>query len=474
MEQGKQVSIQDIMSRLDRTKATRFYWLLTLLSTIGGFLFGYDTSNIGTAMVFMPASYHSGALVEGYLVSGASLGAAIGALIAMALTDRYGRKSMLIFDAALYTVGAVLSAVTVDLAMLLISRTLIGLAVGADSAIATAYIAEYAPKGERGSLGILQQWMITVGILGAYLVGMATLFFAPGLAYTVDWRLMLGVAAIPSLIGLAFRFMMPESPRWLLLRGERKKALDALNKLGIQTSEQELSAVNIPEERKKFTLTKGMKRALLVAGLFMMFQQITGINIPFYYGPTVISSLHIFRAGSSVVYSQAYAVAASSILAVINVAATYIGFRLIDRLGRRSLALTGYIGMAVFGFVGTILLLEHILIGLLIAFAGFIIFFAFGVGGTGWIIQGEYFPTEVRGRLAGIVAFIDWIANFAIVEVFPLLRITIGLAYTEALFGILSVAAFIVFYFIMPMTKGKSVEEIAEMFEKGYSVRERA
>lgn len=132
--------------------------------------------------------------------------------------------------------------------------------------------------------------------------------------------------------------------------------------------------------------------------------------------------------------------------------------------------------MAVFGFVGTILLLEHILIGLLIAFAGFIIFFAFGVGGTGWIIQGEYFPTEVRGgRLAGIVAFIDWIANFAIVEVFPLLRITIGLAYTEALFGILSVAAFIVFYFIMPMTKGgKSVEEIAEMFEKGYSVRERA
>ncbi len=217
---------------------------------------------------------------------------------------------------------------------------------------------------------------------------------------------MLGVAAIPSLIGLAFRFMMPESPRWLLLRGERKKALDALNKLGIQTSEQELSAVNIPEERKKFTLTKGMKRALLVAGLFMMFQQITGINIPFYYGPpTVISSLHIFRAGSSVVYSQAYAVAASSILAVINVAATYIGFRLIDRLGRRSLALTGYIGMAVFGFVGTILLLEHILIGLLIAFAGFIIFFAFGVGGTGWIIQGEYFPpTEVRGRLAGIVA----------------------------------------------------------------------
>ncbi len=135
-------------------------------------------------MVFMPASYHSGALVEGYLVSGASLGAAIGALIAMALTDRYGRKSMLIFDAALYTVGAVLSAVTVDLAMLLISRTLIGLAVGADSAIATAYIAEYAPKGERGSLGILQQWMITVGILGAYLVGMATLFFAPPGSHT--------------------------------------------------------------------------------------------------------------------------------------------------------------------------------------------------------------------------------------------------------------------------------------------------
>ena len=162
-----------ILDRLDNSKAGRFYWLLTLLATIGGFLFGYDTTNIAIVEVFLPKSFISSAtnpFITGYLFSGVSLGAAAGALIAASLIDRYGRKSMLIFDAFLYTLGAILSAVSVDLVMLLISRTLIGIAVGADSAIATSYISEWAPKNRRGSLGILQQWMITVGILGAYII----------------------------------------------------------------------------------------------------------------------------------------------------------------------------------------------------------------------------------------------------------------------------------------------------------------
>jgi MFS family permease len=155
----------NILTRLDQRVPTRFLWQLTLLATLGGFLFGYDTSNIGSALNFVP--YHLKGLALGYLVSGASLGAAAGAILAGPLADRFGRKALLVIDAGIYAAGSILSAVTWHTSVLLIARTLIGVAIGADSAIATAYIAEYAPKDRRGSLTMLQQWMITVGILVA-------------------------------------------------------------------------------------------------------------------------------------------------------------------------------------------------------------------------------------------------------------------------------------------------------------------
>ncbi|HEX5298501.1 MAG TPA: MFS transporter, partial [Streptosporangiaceae bacterium] len=138
-----------MLSRLDERKPTAFYWQLTLLATLGGFLFGYDTSNIGSALNFVPYGLHGLAL--GYLVSGASLGAAAGAILAGPAADRFGRKALLVIDAGIYAAGSILSAVTWHASVLLIARTLIGLAIGADSAIATAYIAEYAPKDRRGS-----------------------------------------------------------------------------------------------------------------------------------------------------------------------------------------------------------------------------------------------------------------------------------------------------------------------------------
>ena len=457
-----------ILDRLDNSKAGRFYWLLTLLATIGGFLFGYDTTNIAIVEVFLPKSFISSAtnpFITGYLFSGVSLGAAAGALIAASLIDRYGRKSMLIFDAFLYTLGAILSAVSVDLVMLLISRTLIGIAVGADSAIATSYISEWAPKNKRGSLGKLQQWMITVGILGAYIIGLAVLYGIPASAFTLDWRILLGVAAVPAAIGLAFRFIMPESPRWLVNKGKYKEAVKSFKTLGIDTDEQELGREYPVDTVKKKRLTPGVKRAFLIVGLFMVFQQITGINIPFYYGPIIIKNLHLFASTTSPVFSEIFIVEAASIFAVVNVAATYIGFKLIDRAGRRKLALIGYGGMALFGFIGAILKYAGQDIGMLVAISIFIVFFAFGVGGTGWIIQGEYFPTEYRGTLASLIAFIDWISNFAIVEIFPYMDDTIHIAGSLVVFAILSVVAVVIFYRIMPVTKGKSVEEITSMFD---------
>src|SRR6202161_2159541 len=205
---------RNVLEDLDSRIPTNFYWYLAVLACIGGFLFGYDTSNIGSSLGFIP--YHLSSFATGYLVAGASLGAAAGALIAGPLTDRFGRKSLLITDAAIYAIGAILSAVTVNAFMLLASRTLIGLAIGADSAIATAYIAEFAPSDRRGSLTMLPQLMMTGGILLASVVALVVLRIARGSAGTVGWRVIFGVGAIPALIGLVMRAEMPESPRWLM------------------------------------------------------------------------------------------------------------------------------------------------------------------------------------------------------------------------------------------------------------------
>jgi len=193
-------------------------------------------------------------------------------------------------------------------------------------------------------------------------------------------------------------------------------------------------------------------------------QQITGINVPFYYGPAIILQLHLFGSTSNPVYSEIYSVLAASILAVINTTATYIAFKYIDRIGRRTLAIFAYIRMFASDLIGGILVMNGILVGALFAFAGFIIFFAYGVGGTGWLIQAEYFKTAVRGRMAAIIALLDWLANFAIIEVFPVMLSSVGLAGPMFIFGALDAIALAIVYFLLPETKGLSLEQVVKMF----------
>ena len=470
----------DVLAALDERAPTAFYWKLTLLSTLGGFLFGYDTSNIGAALNFVP--YHLTGFWAGYLVAGASVGAAVGALSAGRLTDRFGRKRLLVADAAIYALGAILSAVTPDAEVLLFARTLIGLAIGADSAIATAYIAEYAPKGRRGALSMLQQWMITVGILVAYVIALVILRAAPGSAGTVDWRLILGLGAVPALIGLVLRSTMPESPRWLMRQGRYDKAREALASFGMEVSDQaiEKTARRLEEadarEEGRRRWTPGLKRAMTVVCGFFVFQQITGINVPLYYGPHLLGP--IFQGGSSKVASTIAGVEVTSIMTAVNVAATYFGFRYIDRIGRRKLALGGFLGMAIFavtaavglGFFSGDARLVLVMVGL----DFFIASFAIGVGGTGWLLQGEVFPTRVRGSAAATGATVDWLANFALIEVFPVWNAGIGLGWVLVCFAGLCVMAIAFVWRFLPETKGLSVEEVVEQFEREAAGGERS
>jgi len=461
-----------LLESLDTQEASSFYWYLAVLACIGGFLFGFDTAVIGSVLDFIP--YDLSNFATGYLVAGASIGAAAGALAAGPLTDRFGRKSLLLADAGIYALGAILSAVTNGVALLLVARTLIGLAVGADSAIATAYIAEFAPKNRRGSLMIMQQWMITVGILASYLVAIAVFKIAPDSATGVDWRIILGIGAVPALIALALRSRMPESPRWLMERGRYSDTQQAMGKLGMEVSESQVrEAAEQLKERKReakqqTNWTPAVKRALWIVAMFFVFQQITGINVPFYYGPQLMGGY--LASGKSAVDAAIAGVEAAAILGAVNVVATFFAFRWIDRAGRRKLALGGFLGMAVFILVAawgvSALTGTPRVWVIMVGFSFFITSFAIGVGGTGWLIQGEVFPTAVRGRAAATCASVDWMANFVIIQWFPTLNSALGLAWVMVLMAALAALAVLFVARFLPETKGVPLEDVTALFER--------
>ena len=467
-------SNSSVLTTLDDRVPTAFYWQLTLLATLGGFLFGYDTSNIGSALNFVPYNLHGLAL--GYLVSGASLGAAAGAILAGPASDHFGRKKLLVIDAGIYAVGAILSAVTWHAAVLLTARTLIGLAIGADSAIATAYIAEYAPKNRRGSLSMLQQWMITVGILIAYIIALIIFAAWPASAASSGWRLVLGLGAVPALIGLVLRTQMPESPRWLLRHGRYEDVQKAMAALGTEASMEDVRrAASVIEKvegdpsRRRAAWTPGVRRALIIVSVFFIFQQITGINVPLYYGPHLLGPI-FSGAHANLVQTTVAGIEVTAIMTSVNVASTYLGFRWIDKFGRRVLAIGGYTGMIVFALVAALGLVATSgtlrLVVIMIGLDFFIASFAVGVGGTGWTLQGEVFPTAVRGQAAAFCAMIDWLANFLLIEVFPVWQNAIGLAGVLVCFAGLAAMAIVFVWKFLPETKNLAVEEIIGLFEK--------
>jgi SP family arabinose:H+ symporter-like MFS transporter len=222
------------------------------------------------------------------------------------------------------------------------------------------------------------------------------------------------------------------------------------------------------ERARKTQWTRGVRRALIIVCLFFIFQQITGINVPFYYGPTILSKY--FLSGHNAVAAVVAGVEATAILGAVNVVATYFAFRWIDKIGRRPLAIWGYAGMTVFILVAAlgVSFLAGIpqVVLVMVGFSFFISSFAIGVGGTGWLIQGEVFPTAVRGRAAATGACVDWLANYALIEAFPAWHNSIGLGGVMVCFAVLCVVAIGFVYKFLPETKGLSVEQAVDVYEK--------
>jgi MFS transporter, SP family, arabinose:H+ symporter len=316
--------------------------------------------------------------------------------------------------------------------------------------------------------------MITVGILVSYIAAVVILKAAPGGAGNADWRLILGLGAVPAIVAVALRYKMPESPRWLMLHGRFDDTRSAFALLGMEVSEEEVrqaaaQLAGLEQRRRRKTLwTAGVRRALIVVCVFFIFQQITGINVPFYYGPTILSTF--FQSGHSAVSAAVAGVEVTAILGAVNVIATYFAFRWIDKVGRRPLAMGGYAGMTVFVLLAAagVAFLTSVpkTVVVMVGFSFFITSFAIGVGGTGWLIQGEVFPTAVRGRAAAIGACADWLANYALVEAFPAWHNAIGLAWVMVCFAVLCVVAVGFVYRFLPETRGLSVEQNVRVFER--------
>ena len=432
--------------------------LVYFFGALGGMLFGYDTGVISGAILFISDELQLTPSLEGLVVASLLLGAAIGAACAGPLSDRLGRRNLIIIAAILFTVGAIGAALSPNVGVLVLFRVVLGLAVGTAALIVPLYLSEIAPTEIRGAISSLNQLMITVGILLAFIVNAL-------LADSGAWRWMLGLAVLPSVVLLVGMFFMPETPRWLVSRGRDDNARDVLLQSRTEEeAEQEIRDIKEVERQEEGGLRELMapwvRPALVVAVGLAVFQQIIGINTIIYYAPTTLTNVG---------YGNAAAIYANLIIGAINVLMTLVAIRIIDSTGRKPLLLAGLLGMVISLTVlglSTLLLSEPssptdtVAVITLLCLAGFIISFAATWGPTVWVMLPEILPLRIRGTAMGVAIFLHWIANFIVSQTFPSLLAAVGPGPVFLGYAVIGVLAFIFVRALVTETKGRSLEEI--------------
>jgi SP family sugar:H+ symporter-like MFS transporter len=445
-----------IMQALRPTGRTIYFF-----GALGGLLFGYDTGVISGALLFIPNDFKLSPFLQGAIVAGLLLGAMIGAACAGRLSDQLGRRRLIIFAAVVFTVGALLAAFAPTVAVLIAARVIIGLAVGSAALVVPLYLSEIAPTEIRGAIASLNQLMIVGGILAAFVVNAI-------LASSGNWRLMLGLAAVPSLVLLAGMLFMPETPRYLVLAGEEETAREVLEDLpGDERPEERIGEIRDVEEHEEggtglgaLWRAKWVRPALLVATGLAVFQQLVGINTIIYYAPTTLTNVG---------FAKTSAIYANLIIGVINVGMTVIAIRIIDRVGRKPMLFAGVAGM-----VGSLLVLGISLSALptphhpsdpaaiitLVCLATFIASFAATWGPVVWVMIPEVLPLSVRGTAMGVAVFGNWAANFVVSQSFPPLLKALGPGPVFLGYAGLGVLAGLFVMAFVAETRGRSLEEI--------------
>jgi MFS transporter, SP family, sugar:H+ symporter len=425
---------------------------------LGGLLFGYDTGVISGAILFIKEDFGLSAFMQGAVVAALLLGAMIGAGLAGPMSDRLGRRRLIMIAAVTFTIGALGAAAAPDAWTLVAARFVLGLAVGSAALVVPLYLSEIAPTQIRGAISSLNQMMIVIGILAAFIVNAI-------LASSGDWRLMLGLAAVPSLILLAGMFFMPETPRFLVRSGEEGEAREVLDEVTAddETPDEKVEEIQqVEEEEGGLSLLREpwVRPALIVAIGLAVFQQFIGINTIIYYAPTTLTSVG---------FGPESAIYANLVIGTLNVVMTVVAIRIIDRVGRKPMLLFGLVGMVasltILGLASELLAKpdsagDPAAIVTLACLAGFIVSFAATWGPVVWVMLPEVLPLSVRGTAMGVAVFLHWGANFLVAQSFPLMLEGWGPGPVFLGYAVIGVLAFLFVKALVPETKGRSLEEI--------------
>ena len=441
----------------------RFVYVVASVAALGGLLFGYDTGVISGALLFIKQDFELNPFVEGFIVSSLLLGAMVGAGVSGALSDRLGRRTIILGAAIIFAIGAIGAGLSPSVWVLLVFRFVLGLGVGAASALVPSYISESAPTDVRGSLSSLFQLAITLGILIAYLVNGA-------FAAAEDWRWPIGLAFVPAAVLFVGMYFLPETPRWLVSKNREEEARQVLSRSRSEEEvDSEISEIREVEQEEEEQVGYGelfapWVRPMIVVGIGLaVFQQFVGINTVIYYAPTIIKSTGL---GSSA------SILSTIGIGIVNVAMTVVAILIVDRVGRKPLLIVGLVGMVISLLIIGGAFLVPGLSGIIswVTLAGLMLYvasFAVSFGPLLWVMLPEIFPVKARGAGTGLSSLSNWGANFIVAQAFLPLVALIG---TTAVFWILAgicIVAGIFIYFIVPETRGRSLEEIESDLREG-------
>lgn len=456
---------------------TGYVVLITIVATIGGFLFGYDSGVINGTVDGLRAAFNSEDVGTGFNVASMLLGCAVGALLAGRMADVFGRRTLLIVSAVFFIVSAWGSGIANGSLEFVIYRILGGLAVGAASVMAPAYISEIAPARMRGRLTTVQQIAIIAGLFCSFLsnyflaqaAGSSTSEFWMGFQ---AWRWMFWVELIPAVVFLIALFKIPESPRYLVLKSKNDQALSVLGRLfGGDRAEAKIAEINASlssDHQPRLTdlihpVVKRVRPVVWVGIGLAVFQQLVGINVIFYYGAV------LWQAAG---FSESDALLTNVLSGGLSIGSVLLALFLIDTVGRKPLLIIGSIGMTVtlalaaFAFSsgelvdGQLNLSDDMGLLALIAANAYVMFFNFSWGPVMWVMLGEMFPNQIRGSGLAVAGLFQWGANFAITMTFPIMLGSIGLA---GAYGIYAGFALISILFVIKAvreTRGRELEEM--------------
>ncbi|MDQ3762679.1 MAG: sugar porter family MFS transporter [Actinomycetota bacterium] len=443
------------------------------VGALAALLFGYDNGIIGAAILFIPQDLPLTPFQQGAVVSATVFGAMVGALGSGPAADRQGRQRILLAAGVVFTVGALGTGVATTVAMLVLFRFILGLAIGIASVMVPVYLAEMAPARDRGVITSLNQYMIIVGTALAAAVGY-------GLAFAGSWRWMLLIGVFPAVVLMIGMLAMPDTPRSLVRRGHAEHAREVLVGLRGDTTlaERELTEITALEQQQQQHDTRTsarlsapwVRRLLLLGALLAIFQQITGINAIVYYAPTVLTSFGV---------STTTALLFGFLNGLLNILtiAVVVRAKIVDRRGRKPILLVGLVGMSASLFaVGVAALIFPVSSTALfvIAVAAFVVFtntFSATWGPVLWVILAEIFPLAIRGSAMAVATLFNWLAAFLVSLTFPTFTALAGAGTVFIAYAAAGVVIFPIVWWMVPETKERSLESLEAAFRNGTRIR---